>query len=219
MTDDSNKISNSAPSPDTELWLSQTELAEMKGVTRQTIWEKVTRLEQDGLLATRPGAHGTKLVPVAEYDRLVGETTDFARQRSAETRALEAAGADAPLAAGDMRFTDAQRRKMQYEAGLKQLEYGERSRQLVAVADVKRVVEQISEVCRGGIEALMLQADEIAAAGAKDGTAGVRIALKDAGFKLLTAIVQALRMLETESRAQDGAGVEIDLEMPDEQRS
>ncbi len=82
MTDDSNKISNSAPSPDTELWLSQTELAEMKGVTRQTIWEKVTRLEQDGLLATRPGPHGTKLVPVAEYDRLVGETTDFARQKA-----------------------------------------------------------------------------------------------------------------------------------------
>jgi hypothetical protein len=198
------------------LWLSMADLAELKGQARQTVWEKVTRLQGDGLLHTRPGPKGTKLVNVAEFDRLVGETTDFARQQGAATRAANEAG-DLPIGAppADMRFTDAQRQKTQYEAQLKALEFGERSRQLVSVASVKRDVEKLFNACIGSLDSLVLRAEEVTAAAIKEGIPGVRQVLADAAFKIRAAIATALREVETANRANDADGVEMTLDDTD----
>lgn len=198
------------------LWLSIAELAELKGKARQTVWEKVKRLEADGLLATRPGPGGTRQVNVAEYDRAAGETTDFAKQQAAATRAANDAG-ELPTGAppADMRFADAQRQKTQYEAQLKALEFGERSRQLVSIASVKRDVEKLFNACIGSLDSLVLRAEEATAAALKDGIPGVRQVLADAAFKIRAAIAAALREVETDSRMNDAGGVEITLDDTD----
>jgi DNA-binding Lrp family transcriptional regulator len=198
-----------------ELWLSISELAEVKGKTRQTIHERVEKLESEGLLTTKPGPNRTRLVNLVEFDRAVGETTDFSHQQAAATRARQAT-ADEQEAPAGTGFTEAQRMKMRYEAALKQIEFGERTKQLVAVADIKAVVEKIAGACRGAVDVLLLRTDEITAAAAKDGAAGVRAVLKDASYKLLATMSQAFRTLETISKESDASGTEIDLKMPDE---
>jgi hypothetical protein len=202
---------------DTGPWYPIAEIARLKGVERQTVWEKVGKLEGDGLLQTRPGPGKTRLVNLVEYDRLVGETTDFSRQQGAATRAQQSAGEDQGAPPAGPGYTEAQRRKLQYEAAIKQLDYGERTKQLVAVGDVKTVIEKIAGACRGAVDVLVLRADEIAAAAAKDGAPGVRTVLKDATFKLLTAISQALRNLEMISKESDAGGVEVDMQTPGEE--
>lgn len=225
------------------LWLSLTDLAKAKGVTKQTISEKVTRLERDSALRTRRGLGGAKLVDVAQYDRLVGETSDLARVQAASTaRALraqergestlqpgssfspqqsaaagESANAPAASSAADSSFAEAQKRKTQYEAAIKALDFGERSGQLVATRDVEGVVHRILDASIGAIDALALRADEIAAAASRNGVAGVRQVLNDAVFKLKASIANAWRELEAISRASEGAGVEVDLELPEEE--
>jgi transposase len=199
-------------------WYSIAEIARLKGVERTTIWEKVNKLEGDGLLRTRPGPGKTRLVNLVEYDLAIGETTDFSRQQAAATRAQNAAGEESGVPSAPPGYSEAQRRKLQYEAAIKQLDYGERTKQLVAVGDVKTVIEKIAGACRGAVDVLVLRADEIAAAAAKDGTPGVRTVLKDATFKLLTAISQALRNLETIGKESDASGVDVDIGTPGEEQ-
>jgi DNA-binding Lrp family transcriptional regulator len=199
-------------------WLSITELAELKGVSKPTISEKVARLERDKGLITRNGAGGTKLVDVAQYDRLVGETSDLTKLHAASSaRARRADGATEAAPPGESTWSEAQKRKTQYDAALKSLEYGERSRQLVATDGVKSVIEKILEPQLGAIDALVLRADEITAAAARDGVAGVRQILRDAIFKLKAACSAAWRELESIAKARDVASVEIDLQMPEEE--
>lgn len=69
------------------LWLSISEIARLKGKTRQAIAKRVAALAEDGLLETRPGENGTKLVNLAQFDRAVGEVGDAIKEGAAETRA------------------------------------------------------------------------------------------------------------------------------------
>ena len=45
----------------------------------------------------------------------------------------------------DASFTDVQRRKVHYEAGLKALEYGRQTGQLVAIGQVDSVIAEVAE--------------------------------------------------------------------------
>ncbi len=191
-------------------WLPIAELARLKGVERQTVHEKVNRFERDGLLATRPGKGKTRLVDVAAYDLAARESTDFSRQQSAATRAANDSGEGGP--APDMRWTDAQRQKMEYEARIKALDYGERSKQLVSIAGVKNDIEKIFNGCIGSLDSLASRAEEVTAAAIKDGIPGARRVLADAVFKIRATIGAAMRELETAGRSQDAAGVEVALD-------
>ncbi len=226
-------------------WLSVSDLAKAKGVTKQTISEKVARLVRDRGLQTRPGSSGVKLVNVAQYDRLVGETSDLSKVQAASTvRALRADdGADSALpqtaaavstlpqsaaasqsgiaspqkdGSGET-FSEAQKRKTQYEAAIKALDFGERSAQLVAIDEVKSVIERMLEPQLAAIDALALRADEIAAAAVRDGVGGVRLVLKDAVFKLKATVAASWRDLETLGKEHDGGGVQVDLQLPEEE--
>lgn len=204
-------------------WLSITALAELKGVSKPTISEKVSRLEREEGLRTRHGAGGTKLVNLAEYDRLLNETSDLGKLQAAATvrarREEETSDEPSkPAAATEATFSEVQKKKIEYEAALKALEYGERSRQLVATTEVQAVIEKIVGASLGAIDALILLADEIAAASAKDGIAGVRQVLKAAVHKTKMAIAAAWRELEAISKERDGGGVAVDLELPEEEQ-
>ena len=215
-----NDQTNTAPLDDDAdlLLVTITELAALKGVTKQTASERVAGFEAKHGLRTRRGRGGTKLVPLAEYDQLAGEISDLAKLQAAATMRIrrEEAEDDGAGAESGFSLTDVQRRKLSYEASLKALEYGRQSGQLVAVTDVKRVVERIVEASRGAVDALVSRADELTTAANRDGVVGVRAVLKDEAFKLATKIAAAWRDLETVGKAEDAGGVEVDLDTSEE---
>jgi DNA-binding IscR family transcriptional regulator len=73
------------------LWLSISEIARLKGVSRQAIAKRIGSLTAHGLLDVQPGQNGSKLINLAQFDRAVGEVGDAIKEGAAETRAEMAA--------------------------------------------------------------------------------------------------------------------------------
>ena len=179
------------PPPDEEMWLSIAALAVMKGVSRQTVWEKVERLERQGLLATKPGPGGTRLVNVGEYDYHVKETADLVKEQAAAT--LRASQESPEL-------RRLQEQKMRAEAALKDVELRERTGQLVDITRVEEVIAEVGEELRKPIEQLPLRAEEISAAAVSGGVQAVRGKLKQIAFELRGAFAEGLRKLDLRSK-------------------
>lgn len=196
--------------PDTTpdgLWVSGSELAKLKGVTKQTVSEKVARLVDAGKLEVRPGKGKAKLINVAAYDRAVGETTDLSRAQGAQTKLA----ADPDAAPRDPTFTKHQATRAGYEAELKRLDLEERLGRLRSVADIEDATVTCGETVVRLIDQLVLSADEIAAAVAKDGVTGARAALKNIQFDLRTKIAEAFAKI---AAADDTAAVTPEPETP-----
>lgn len=192
-------IEHEEPAPDAGVWLPIAELAELKGKARQTVWEKVTRLEADGLLTTRQGPGGTRLVNVAEYDRVLGETTDFIKQQAALTRSLaEGSGSSDPT------FFEAQRLKMKYEADLKGMEVALRRRELVRADDLRDAVDYTASAIVRLIDAIVQQADDVAAAVQKNGIRGAQQILKSVAYELKKRIADECQVIADRSIGSEG---------------
>jgi DNA-binding MarR family transcriptional regulator len=122
------------------LWLSISELAKVKGVTKQTISERVSKLEREELITTRAGKGKSKLINVAEYDRALGETSDLSKQQGARTKealAGSAGGHNEPRGAASAAFTQQQTLRAGYDAEMKRLDLEERLGNLCDRADVE----------------------------------------------------------------------------------
>lgn len=61
------------------VWVTLTQAAERRGVSKQAISKQVARLEADGSLETRPGKGGAKLINIVEYERAIAAETDPAQ--------------------------------------------------------------------------------------------------------------------------------------------
>ncbi len=177
---------SSAPDDGDEQWLPIAEVARVKGVARQTVWEKVAQLEKEGLLKTRSGPRGTKLVNFGEYEFLVRETSDLAKERAAETTqtGLEDPG-----------YRSAQTRKIQVETAVKDYELRKLRGELVDVTRVNEVIAQVGEEIRKPIDQLPLRAEEVHAAAAGGGGGAVRSKLREIAFDVRGAVTEALRKL------------------------
>lgn len=169
------------PTPDTNsqspdvLWISISELATRKGVTKQTISERVGKLVNAGKLTTKPGKGKSKLVNLAEYDRGVGEITDLSKEQGAQTKAA----AKSDEATGrDPTFVSEQARRAGYEAELKRLDLEERLGRLREVDEIVAAAVMCGETIVRELESMILRADEMAGAVAKDGVSGARAVLK-----------------------------------------
>jgi hypothetical protein len=189
MSDD-----NQNPNDDDDgggLWVPIAELARRKGVTKQTMWEKVTKLEGQGLLTTKPGRGGVKLVNVGEYEFRIKETGDLAKEQAAAT-------AQGNLE--DPAYRKAQLQKVQAEAALKDFELRQRHGELVDITRVKEVIAEVGEELRKPLDQLPSRADEVNAAAVSGGAAAVRNKLKEIGFELRAAFAEALRKLDLRTK-------------------
>lgn len=63
-------------------WVTLSDLARRLRVSKQAAWKRVERLEKLGVLQTRSGPRGTKLVDLAQFDNAAGEITNSVRQLS-----------------------------------------------------------------------------------------------------------------------------------------
>lgn len=167
------------------LWLPLSELARAKGVSRQSIFERLRRLESQGHALSRPGPGRTVLVHVARFDHAVGETTDAVRalngtrdQRSGSSPSVGSLARE-------------QARRAAYDADLKELELGLRRGTLVEVERVRDAFAVCGETLVRGLENMAGRADEAAAAIARDGAAGSLRFLESIAAELIETAKQA----------------------------
>lgn len=182
------------------LWLTITELAEAKGLGKAAVSERVSRFEAQGLLATRPGKGKTKLVNLAEFDRVAGQVTDLAREQGAATR--RGAGDDAPPESNSAAYTREQARNMAYRAELSRLELEERLGNLVEVAKLRPIIAASAAAAVAVLDRLPQEADELRAICARDDGADLERSLKEIAHRMRAEIAAAI------AAAMPGAGQE-----------
>lgn len=184
------------PTPSSDgLWLSVSDIARQRNRSRQAISKRVAELEAEGLIETRQGEGGTKLVNLAQFNIAVGETGDAVKESAAETRAENIADAAAPAPAAPAPLRDAQTRKTQYEADLREIELKVKLGEYVPLAEVIEGQQRAAEVIIRVIERKSARAAEIAAAVSKDGEAGARAKLRDIAREERQIIADALNGL------------------------
>jgi DNA-binding IscR family transcriptional regulator len=171
------------------LWLSVSEIARQKDKSRQAIAKRVDSLVEAGLLETRPGPGGTKLVNLAQFDRAVGEVGDAFKEAAAETRAEAEIDTTSPASPV---LRDHQSRAAQYTADLKFLDLEERLGRLVPIEEAKTGGVKIGEAVVRIIGRLPTYAEAMTAVAVKDGVQGSRGLFKDIERDLRIAIAEAI---------------------------
>ncbi len=182
------------------LWMSVSEIAASKNLARQSVSERVARLEAQGLVSTRPGKGRQKLVNLAEYDRAVGETTDGIRSingcgSSPPSVPLSQPSGDDPVLARE------QARRVSYQADIAKLDLDERLKRLLPADEMAAAIGEAAEIIVRCIEQLPTRADEVAAAVGKEGAIGARTILKTIANDLRRAVDVNLRRWAEENIA------------------
>ena len=189
-----------------QLWVTVSELANIKGVKKQAVSKRLKGLEERGLVSTKPGPRGSKLVNRAEYDHAIGEAGDAVKENAAETVKAEPR---------DPRLRDAQADKVSYEAELRKLDLAERRGQVVAISGpdgVEAAMVRAGEIITRQIESLPRRADELATVVARDGAAGARVKLKEIARDMQKKVAEALIDLQREGEENEARGeIEADL--------
>lgn len=164
-------------------WVSVSELARLKGLSKAAVSERVARFIRGGQLSTKPGKGKVKLVNLAAFDRVAGETTNLAKASGHATRKQNAPGIPSPSlppGADPLApvYTAEQARHMAYKAESARLDLEERQGKIVAIAAVEQAITAAAEALARAIEQLPTLADDLAAAVAQSGAAGARTLLK-----------------------------------------
>jgi phage terminase Nu1 subunit (DNA packaging protein) len=173
------------------LWVSITELASMKGVGKAAVSERVTRLEARGLIKTRHGKGKSKLVNLAEYDRVLGEVADLGRELGATTKRLNDTNPEEPLSSTDPVYTKEQARLAAYRADILKLELDERRGLLVRKDLVKEAADSAGREIASVIDSLVHEADKITILSA-GGAHAIRVELKKIATKMRSRIAEQL---------------------------
>lgn len=184
-----------AEADDGGLWLSISDLADHLGRRKQSVAERVTRLEDAGLLTTRPGKGRVKLVNVAAYEDAVGQTIDLARQQGHATRKGAGPLTSAP---GDPVYTAEQARRMAYQADREKIALGRDLDLLVPVDQLASDATRIFSAMILRLDRLEGRAEALALAVGQGDTAGARCFLKGLKVEIRNQIADGLQDLITQ---------------------
>lgn len=217
-----------------DAWLTVSSLARLRGVDKASISRRVARLEAAGALTTRAGERGTKLINHAEFNLAVEMTKDAIREANGraacdnsvlprEAMAAEANGrrsaaasqvaeADIGDAPSDPILAREQARRTKIAADTAQLQFDALKGELVRISDFSdRVTVQGETLARRIDQMLPEWAEDLAAIVAKDGTAGLRAALKGKARELRGALAEAFAALAATPAHEEGNEM-VDLE-------
>jgi hypothetical protein len=161
-------------------WVSISELARLKSLGKAAVSERVSGFVARGMLSTRPGKGKVKLVNLAAFDRVAGETTDLARAAGAETKRLHQASPQMPAPSDPLTpvYTAEQARHMAYKAESARLDLEERQGKILQVDAVSAAIASAGEAIARAVDQMPAIADDLAAAVAQTGAAGARTLLK-----------------------------------------
>jgi DNA-binding IscR family transcriptional regulator len=187
---------------DIDTWLPVTDLARARKISKQALSKRVLRLEGQGLLTTKLGPRGQKLVNVGEFDRVAEETLDAKQaQNGRRSRA-------APDDCGDDVFSPIlakeQARKVAYQADLAKLQRDEKLGKLLPIEKIADAAAQCAEALVRVIDQLPARADEIASAVAKEGEAGARAFLRSVARDMRERMADEMQRLAAMSGETPG---------------
>ncbi|MFD1328283.1 winged helix-turn-helix domain-containing protein [Mycoplana ramosa] len=194
------------------VWISVAQLAQQKGVSRQSLSERIDRLEREGRLITRRDGR-KRLVELATYDRIVGQIGDGAREIGAETKRQ---GAAPQSINGTLR--DAQADRAHYEAKLKALDFAERTGQLVPLRGdhgIETALMKVSELVVRDLGAPLNWVSELLEA-AREGEPALRRLLRRKIREQRELIAGRLAALAGEAEQAEKTGIQIDIDFEDE---
>lgn len=198
------------------LYKSVTDLAAARGVSKVAISKRVKSLEERGVVLSKAGPNGTKLIDVAAFDTAIGETTDFSRVR-AKTSSGSAPASASNTATGA--YTAAQAERMAYDARLKGLELARQQGLLVPVAQVAKAAALTAEKLLRAVDSMPTRADEIAVAVANGGIPAARKVLKDMVRDVRMRMAAELAGLAEAGVAEEaGGGYDVELNLIDDAR-
>lgn len=189
------EVNDKPKNPASGLWLSVTDLAKAKGVSKPAITQIIQRWAQIGTPVSTRKEGKKLLVNVAEFDRIKGEVGDLVRDQTPE----------ATPGTGDPVFAREQARRMAYDADLKQLELDEKLGNLVPTANADKAGAELTAMLNRACEQIPARAEDMAAAVAKDGVAGGRSWLKLAMVDLRNRFADELeRIIANAVNGTDG---------------
>ena len=190
LTDNAKPVDGAASSsaPPDGLWMTVSDLARQKGVSKQAIAKRVDRFARDGILSTRSGPRGAKLVNVAAYDKAANEAGDAIREL-AQKPALP------DIKDGDPILAREQARRVQYQADIAEIELAELRGQVLRTDDVVASMTRCAEALVRIIDRLPNSAEDLAAAASRDGVLGLRTELKRLAFEQRNLLAQEMRLL------------------------
>lgn len=182
--------------------VSVSEAARLKGVTKQTISEKLARL---GIATAKRGRE--KVFSLAEYDAAANETTDPARIVAQETTKA-ARGDEAPpggSAERDPGYTAQLARKAGFEADLKEMELQKLRGELRPIEEVTEVMTRCAEAIVRDIDQLPSFAEDLAGAIARGGVDALRGELKKRARQIRDTLARTMTLLAAEVDEPDEA--------------
>jgi len=212
---------------DPALWVSFSELARRKGITPQSVSERIARL--GAKIELRPGRGRERLVNIAQFDQVTGENSFLPQTAAAATVRMLAenplalaqpAAASASAAPGGRSISDVQREKLLYDTGLTALKFAEARSEVLPIGGehgIEQATREIGDAFRQAVGRLHMRAAEAVAVGAKDGVIGMRALLKSAERDILRSLATALAAIGDKGKAIEATGgFAVDLALPDE---
>jgi hypothetical protein len=160
--------------------MNQAEYARHRGVSPQA----VNKMVKAGRIPLEPGG---KIDPAAA-DFKLGDVRE---------------SAPATAASGSAGLTRARTDTETYRARIAQLDYEQRVGRVVAVDDVVRSMERCAEAIVRDLEQLPSRADDLAGAFARNGTAGLRAALKDLAREIRGTLSASMRLIASDAEESD----------------
>ena len=183
------------------IWISISELARQRGISKVSAKERVDRLEEKGLVTTmRQG--NKRLVELAAFDHATGSTGSAVKELAAETSKDRAAVASPA-------YRDAQTERAQYEARLKALDLAERMKTVLPIKGdhgVEAAAAAIGVSLVQQLESMPRMAEEMATAVSKEGVAGARRILKEYAWKMRTDLADRLAAIAETGRQAEALG-------------
>jgi hypothetical protein len=207
-----------AAQPQGGLWLPIGEMARMRGIGAPAMSERVAKLEAQGLIRVRPGKGRVRLVNVAEFDRATGQATDVTKLLGAETRKSASAPSigHQPSDPSAPVYSQEHARLTALRADAAALDMQERLGKLVSVERIADAATACAEIILRCIDVMPSHAEEVAAAVAKNGVDGARIALRGIVRDIRTSCAEALKSLgdagAAPGEASDGLAIDEDDE-------
>jgi hypothetical protein len=121
---------------DPSVWLTMTQAAERRGVSKQAISKTVGRLVAEGRLSTKAGQGGAKLINIVAFERLVASESDPAQ--ALRNSKVSAAEPPAPSSQASLSptYMDSRATREAYQAEAARLDIAERLGDLVSKTDI-----------------------------------------------------------------------------------
>jgi len=187
-------LTEAASTVDAAVRVSVTELARIKGVSKQAISKRLKRYEEEGRIASQ--RHGGEVtISLAEWDTVAGEVTDPAKLAGADSTKILRGEGDEARQTRDPTYTKEVARRAGYEADLKEIELRKKKGELVEVAAVVEAMTRCAEAIVRDLDRLPAHAEDLADVVARGGAPGLREQLKKIVRELRETLARSMSVL------------------------